>query len=49
MVELVPILKSVRILNEKESRLKRSRIFASKMGELTLAEVGTAIYTCLPR
>ena len=47
-VELVPTFKSVRILSERESRLKRDKFSASKMGELTLVEGGAAIYTCLP-
>ena len=47
-VELVPTFKSVRILSERESRLKRGRVFASKIGQLTLTEGGAIIYTRLP-
>ena len=47
-VELALTFKSVRILSERELRLKRDKFSASKMGELTLVEGGAVIYTCLP-
>ena len=38
MVELILKLKSMRILSERESSVKRDRVFSSKISELTLVD-----------
>ena len=44
IVELAPMLKSVKILNKRESKMKRGRVFASRISELTFERGGLGLY-----